>query len=165
MKTARNLLVLTVVGATLVAFRGVPLRAEDKDEIKLTDEEQKILDLTNKERAAHDLPPLKLNTTLIKVARAHSANMAKQGKMEHELDGKKPSERVLDAGYDYETMAENIAAGEDWPTRDVMEGWMKSDKHRANILDKDVDEIGIGIATDSKGKKFYTQEFGKEFKK
>src|SRR5438132_14077986 len=79
-------------------------RAEDKPEVKLTDEEQKILDMTNKERADAKLPPLKVNMTLVKVARAHSANMAKQGKMEHELDGKSPSQRLLDAGYDYGSM-------------------------------------------------------------
>ena len=61
--------------------------------------------------------------------------------MEHELDGKKPSQRILDAGYDYQTISENIAAGEDWPTRDVMKGWMESEKHRANILDASYREV------------------------
>ncbi len=156
-------------GLIVVLFGAVvqvgPLRADDKPDIKLTDEEQKILDLTNKERAEAKLPALKINATLVKVARAHSANMAKQGKMEHELDGKKPSQRLLDAGYEYESMRENIAAGEDWPIADVMKGWMESKPHRTNILSDDVDEIGIGIARDGKGKKYYTQVFGKEMKK
>ncbi len=142
-----------------------PLHAEDKPDVKLTAEEQKILDMTNKERAAKDLPPLKLNSTLVKTARAHSENMAKQGKMEHNLDGKTPGQRVLAAGYDYESVRENIAAGENWPTSDVMKGWMESKPHRENILAKDIDEIGIGVVSDGKGKLFYTQDFGKQQKK
>src|ERR1051326_4867877 len=153
-----------LAGSIAVGFRSALWGADDKPEIKLTDEEQKIFELTNKERAAADLPPLKLNPILMKVARAHSANMAKQGKMEHELDGKNPAQRLDDAGYDYESMRENIAAGEGWATGAVMKGWMESDKHRANILNKVVDEFGVGIVTDSKGRKYYTQEFGKQAK-
>jgi uncharacterized protein YkwD len=101
----------------------------------------------------------------VKTARAHSENMGKQGKMEHNLDGKTPGQRVLAAGYDYESIRENIAAGENWPTADVMKGWMESKAHRENILAKDIDEIGIGVVSDGKGKLFYTQDFGKQFKK
>ena len=131
---------------------------------KLTDPEQKILDQTNKERAAKDLPPLMLNPTLTKVARAHSANMAKQGKMDHVLDGKKPGDRLLDAGYDYADFGENIASGQNWSVDAVMKGWMESPQHRKNILSDEVNEIGVGIASDDKGTDFYTVEFGKRRK-
>src|ERR1051326_7683961 len=86
--------------------------AEDK--LKLSDDEQKILDLTNAARAKEKLPALKANATLFKVARAHSKNMAKKGEMKHELDGKTPAQRVEAAGYDYRATGENIAAGAGW---------------------------------------------------
>jgi uncharacterized protein YkwD len=164
MKCRTYLVWVFVLGAPS-SFLIPAVYAEDKPEIKLTAEEQKILDMTNKERADAKLPPLMFNATLVKVARAHSANMAKQGKMEHELDGKKPSQRLLDAGYDYQSMRENIAWGEDWPVDAVMKGWMESEKHRENILSKEVDEVGIGVASDGKGKKYYTVDFGKQLKK
>ena len=66
--------------------------------------------MTNKARAKEKLPPLKLNSVLTKVARAHSANMAKQEKMEHELDGKNPSQRIKEAGY-----AASCTARRMWP--------------------------------------------------
>src|SRR5262249_53773509 len=133
---------------------------DDKD-TKLSKDEQLILELTNEARAKEKLPPLKANATLLRVARAHSANMAKQQKMEHDLDGKTPAQRIEDAGYDYKSMGENIAEG-DKPVsiRMIFKGWMDSPGHREHILSPKFDEIGIGIASD-KGKRYYTQVFGK----
>jgi uncharacterized protein YkwD len=138
--------------------------AQDKPKLKLTDDEQKVLDMTNKERTARNLPTLKINETLTKVARGHSANMAKQGKMEHVLDGKGIVERVLGAGYEYAHVRENIAAGHDWSIDTVMKGWLDSRPHRENMLADDVDEIGIGIVSDGKGNDYYTQVFAKKRK-
>src|SRR5258708_1149132 len=85
--------------------------AEDKKDEKpgLTKEEQQIFELTNKAREKEKLPPLKLNAVLVKVARGHSANMAKHEEMEHELDGKNPAQRIKDAGYAASWGGENIA--------------------------------------------------------
>jgi uncharacterized protein YkwD len=106
---------------------------------------------------------LKVNATLLKVARAHAANMAKQHKMEHILDDKNPSQRIEKAGYDFRSVGENIAAGEKGATIDaIFKGWMESEKHRDNILSPKYDEIGLGLATDDKGETYYTQDFGKQ---
>ena len=56
--------------------------------------------------------------------------------------------------------AENIAEGENSTIPQVFEGWMESKGHRENILKPEYHEIGLGIATDDKGKVFYTQVFG-----
>src|SRR6266849_8990868 len=91
----------------------VLVAAEDPaPKVELSEVEQAILDATNKEREKENLPPLKPNKILCEVARAHSANMAKQGKMEHELDGKTPADRVKAAGYIHAHMAENIAVSD-----------------------------------------------------
>jgi uncharacterized protein YkwD len=88
--------------------------------------------------------------------------MALQGKMEHILDGKKPSDRIRAVGYRHQAVAENIAMGEPGlPLADVMKGWMDSPNHRAMILHTKLTEIGIGIARDKDGQLFYTQVFAR----
>jgi uncharacterized protein YkwD len=144
-----------------------PLAADDPkaaDEPKkekafqMTDEEKQVLEMTNAERAKKDLPPLKANPTLIKVARLHSANMAKQGIMSHFLDGKSPAQRATAGGYDWTRIAENVANSDGAPLKDIMEGWMNSKIHRENILRTGLEEIGIGIARNDK-EVYYTQLF------
>ncbi|HEX5268931.1 MAG TPA: CAP domain-containing protein [Gemmataceae bacterium] len=150
--------------AVLLLGAGVALAADGKtDEPKLSKDEQRILDLTNDARAKEKLPPLKANAVLMKVARAHAANMAKQHKMEHVLDDKNPSQRIDKAGYDYRSVGENIAAGEKGATiAAIFKGWMESKVHRDNILSPKYEEIGIGLATDDKGETYYAQDFGKQ---
>src|SRR4051794_17245954 len=79
----------------------------------LSSTEKEVLKLINKERAKEELPALKPSAALNKVARAHSANMAKQGKMEHELDGQSPFDRIKSSGYKYRFAGENIAFGDE----------------------------------------------------
>jgi uncharacterized protein YkwD len=122
--------------------------------------EKVLLDLTNKERAKEKLSPLKPSPTLFKVARAHSANMAKQDQANHVLDGKNPSQRTLAAGYDYKHLGENIADTDGAPMGVIMKGWMNSKHHRDNILKPEYTEIGLGIVRSGKGIIYYTQLFG-----
>src|SRR5438270_13631620 len=126
----------TLLAGVLLLGLTVGARA-DEPKVELTAEEKAVLELTNQERAKEKLPPLKPNPILMKVARAHSKNMAKQEKLAHELDGKKPHERAEDAGYKLGWIGENCAAGSDpYPAKDVMKGWMESAGHRGNILGK-----------------------------
>jgi uncharacterized protein YkwD len=154
------LLVLSMWSAPLA-------RSEQKEKPKfeMSEEEKTLLELTNKERAKEKLPPLEANPLLFKLARAHSANMAKKGEMNHVLDGKGPSERAKDAGYDYLNLAENVATAENTPLADVMKGWMESKIHRDNILGKEVTEIGLGVVRTEKGEYYFTQVFGRPKKK
>jgi uncharacterized protein YkwD len=148
---------------TFLAAPALPLApAEDKKEapkFEMTKEEEKLLELTNKERAKEKLPALRPNPVLFQVARRHSTNMAKQSKMEHVLDRKNPAQRVLDAGYDYGKVAENIAMSDrpGAPLTAIMKGWMESQLHRDNLLSDRVTEIGLGIAKNDKGEFYYTQ--------
>jgi len=140
-------------------------RAGRDQAFKLSDEEKQVLDLTNAERQKEKLPPLKPNPILFKVARGHSENMARQGKMEHVLDGKTPFDRLKAAGYKYAKGGENIAAGDEKiPFDAVMKAWMESKVHRENILYPDFTEIGLGLVHDGKGKLYYTQVFARPFK-
>ncbi len=119
---------------------------KDPPTLKLSDDEQTLLDLTNAERAKEKLPPFTPNPKLFQAARAHSANMAKKGEMKHVLDGKAPEQRLDDVQYDWHKCGENIAWGEGVSLQEIMKGWMDSKAHREHILSPDFTEIGVGVA-------------------
>jgi uncharacterized protein YkwD len=129
------------------------------DDIKLTQEEQTVIDLTNAERKKADLKPLAINPKLTAAARAHAANMAKQEKLEHTLDEKAFTDRAKEAGYDYGHLGENIARNDGAP-KAVVEGWMTSEPHKENILNKEYTEIGVAVAKSAKGERYWVQVFG-----
>ena len=130
------------------------------DEKTLSKDEQAVLDLTNAERKVANLPALKVNEKLLGAARAHAANMAKQGKLEHVLDGKSDSDRTKAAGYESGFVGENIA----WNSKDAkatVELWMNSQGHKDNLLSKAYTEIGVAVARNEKGEPYWVQVFGK----
>jgi uncharacterized protein YkwD len=131
------------------------------DKFEMTPDEKTILDLVNAEREKNKAMPLKPSPLLFKVARAHSANMAKQNKMDHVLDGKNPVQRVQEAGYKSPWIGENVAAGYEFGAKDAFKAWMESKPHRENIQNGTYQEIGIGIARSEKGELYYTQVFAR----
>jgi uncharacterized protein YkwD len=142
----------------------LPLAAQEKkddtpDALKPTKEEQELIDLTNAERKKADLKPLAPNPQLTAAARGHAANMANQDKLEHTLDDKTPTGRVKAAGYKYRQTGENIAWGAENP-KQVVEGWMDSEPHRENILKEEFTEIGVAVAKNEKGERYWVQVFG-----
>ena len=90
--------------------------------------------------------PLAWNDRLEQAAFGHSADMATNDYFAHESqDGRTPAERVSAAGYAWSAIGENIAAG--YPdVAAVVDGWMKSPGHCANIMTADFREIGMGCA-------------------
>lgn len=125
-----------------------------------------VLELTNAERLKAGLSPLTLNLELSKAAQTHSQNMAIQDFFNHTgLDGSSPSDRARTAGY-LSGVAENIAAGQSTP-EEVVQAWMESPGHRENILNPNVQVIGIGYfyLEDDPGnvryQHYWNQEFGK----
>lgn len=138
------------------------LPAARAGEIDSSSVSKQIIEFTNRERKRKDLPPLTPSSSLFKVAQAHSKNMAKQEKMEHNLDGKTPLQRVRAAGYAYARIHENIAAGDPQvPLADLMKAWMNSKGHRDNILNDQCTQIGVGVARGKNGQVYYTQLFGR----
>ncbi|MDX3763112.1 CAP domain-containing protein [Streptomyces sp. AK02-04a] len=117
----------------------------------------RILQLVNKERAAAGLHPLTLNSRLTKAAQAHSDEMARTGKYSHDgPDGSSPGDRIQRAGYGWSRWAENIHHRPGSPEA-IMADWMNSPAHRANILNPNLREIGIGVDA---GSSYWTQDFG-----
>jgi uncharacterized protein YkwD len=73
-------------------------------------------------------------------------------------DGKSPFDRMTAAGYRYRMAAENIAAGYATPQA-VVDGWMNSPGHRANILNCGLTQIGVGYATGGSYRTYWTEDF------
>lgn len=106
-------------------------------------EVQRVVDLTNQERAAAGCSALRVSNLLNEAAQGHSQNMALHDFFSHTgWDGSSPWDRMEAVGYTAGA-AENIAAGYSTPDA-VMAAWMGSSGHRANILNCSLTEIGIG---------------------
>lgn len=121
-------------------------QASDVSVCGTPDPAQEVIYLTNIERFNNGgLPPLKGVTELMNSSYLHSVAMAERNFFAHcDLDTKKlPWTRMQDAGYHYSWAGENIAAGYTVPAS-VMNGWMNSSGHRANILSTNFREIGVG---------------------
>lgn len=122
---------------------------------------QQVLVLVNQQRAAATPPaaPLAWHAGVAQVAFNHSADMAARGFFAHNNpDGQSPFDRLAAAGISYSAAGENIAAGyADAAT--VMNAWMNSSGHRANILNTNYTEIGIGVKHGGSYGTYWTQVF------
>jgi uncharacterized protein YkwD len=127
---------------------------------------QQVLNLTNVERTKSGLQPLRLNDKLNQSAQAHSQDMAIADYFSHTgANGSNAGDRAASAGYYYSSLGENIAAGYITP-QEVVQGWMNSPGHRANIMNAGYQELGVGyyyLANDTGNVNYnyyWTQEFG-----
>ncbi|WP_433431212.1 CAP domain-containing protein [Nonomuraea sp. CA-141351] len=122
--------------------------------------ENEVLRLTNAERAKGGCAPLKLDPLLRAAAFGHSSDMAKQGYFDHaSKDGRDFMDRIRAAGFSGgRAFAENIAFGQPTPAS-VVEGWMNSPGHRANIMNCAYNLIGVGAAKNAQGRIYWTQDF------
>ncbi|MSR53465.1 MAG: CAP domain-containing protein [Gemmataceae bacterium] len=125
----------------------------------LSEDEKGVLDWTNAQRKAAGLAELVANEKLTLVARAHSANMAKYSKLDHNLGGS-VGDRVRAAGYGFSAAGENIAWNSSTPGETV-KLWMNSSGHRANIMNGNYSEIGVAVAMNARGEPYWAQIFGK----
>lgn len=124
-----------------------------------------IAGLTNAQRSNAGAPPLRVSSQLMQAAQLHAQQMARFQRMQHEISGARypaPTDRLAAVGYSWQTYGENIAEGQTTAAA-VMDSWMKSSGHRANILNGAFREIGIGYARDSAGRPYYVQVFGTPF--
>ncbi|MFI8263143.1 MULTISPECIES: sigma-70 family RNA polymerase sigma factor [unclassified Streptomyces] len=118
-----------------------------------------VIALVNSERAAAGCGPLKEDPKLQSAAQGHSDDMAARDFFDHtNPDGADPGKRTTAAGYRWSTYGENIARGQQ-TAASVMDSWMKSPGHRANILNCSFKDIGVGIHT-GPGGPWWTQNFG-----
>jgi uncharacterized protein YkwD/stress response protein SCP2 len=119
-----------------------------------------VVALTNRERARAGLPPLTADPLLTRAAQAYSTDMAARAFYSHTSpEGTQPWDRAAAAGSRHRSIGENIACGQRSPA-EVVEGWMNSPGHRANILKPGFTHIGIGFAGGGPRGTYWTQLFG-----
>ena len=137
-------------------------QSEPADEIR--EFELRVLELTNIERARNSLQPLVWHEAASGAARAHSADMQHSGQLSHTgSDGSNVGQRLERVGVtDWWAWGENVAAGQTTPEA-VVEAWMNSTGHRANILNPDFTHLGVGLtrqaAAPGRMPTFWTQKF------
>lgn len=128
--------------------------------------EQRIFELTNRERQRHNLPVLRYETGLADLARRHSQNMLQRDFFDHrdpqglEVAGRQeryyPQIMLIHIG---ENLFKIVDSRRNFSSAEIVDGWMNSPGHRANILNRDFTHIGVGVVV--RGNKLYaTQNFG-----
>jgi uncharacterized YkwD family protein/spore coat assembly protein SafA len=106
--------------------------------------EVQVQQIVNQERSKAGLKPLVMDWELQRVARTKSCDMATTGYFSHQSpDYGSPFDMMKSFGIKYRTAGENIAKGQRTP-QEVMQSWMNSSGHRANILKGDFTHIGVG---------------------
>jgi hypothetical protein len=140
-----------------------PLRSL-KEANQATLSEDGIINWTNQQRAFNGLPALAENTKLVQAALTKAQDMLKNQYFEHvSPSGTGPSELADNAGYDFIAIGENLALGNFAGDQDLVQAWMDSPGHRANILNSRYREIGVAaIRGVFEGKRVWlaVQEFG-----
>lgn len=125
-----------------------------------------IIWFTNNYRVQHGLNPLTLSSQLRNSAYYKSQDMFRHNYFAHERpsNGMGFDNFIDNQGYDFIKIAENLARGEFATSKSVVDAWINSPTHRANILDASYTEIGVSVdrgTLDGKEVTVITQHFGK----
>lgn len=134
----RTILCLSVLGAATACDESPTGLAADPDV-------QTFVDLMNDHRLSVGCDPLTWVEPVAEVAHAHSVDMVDRGFFAHtNPDGQSPFDRMRDAGLTLSRGAENIAYGYATPEA-VLQAWLDSPGHRANIENCSLTEHGVGL--------------------
>ncbi|MBR4410536.1 MAG: hypothetical protein IKV72_00855 [Firmicutes bacterium] len=118
-----------------------------------------VVNLVNQQRQKAGLSGLKSDSELTRLAQLKAEDMAAKGYFSHTSPTYGSAFDMLKkAGYSYRTAGENIAMGQK-TAETVMNGWMNSSGHRANILGSGYTKIGVGYAVNAKGTPYWVQIF------
>jgi uncharacterized protein YkwD len=126
---------------TQAAKPQAPTTQAQQQELELHSVEMQVIEHTNKQRARYGLRPLRVDFGLIRSARRHTQWMTHNHSLQHS------------AGH-----AENIAMGQNSPS-EVLNTWMNSSGHRANILNAGYTRIGVAAYRTPQGTTYWCQQF------
>jgi uncharacterized protein YkwD len=126
-------LIFTGIVSCIAAFGQTVARAE-----------RDLFFAINQARRAQGLPALRWDDALAVAARRHAAVMAEHGEAQHQFAGESSlSARVKETGAHFSWLSENVTQG---PNAEFIHTqFMNSANHRANVLDRDMDSIGVGV--------------------
>ena len=120
---------------------------------------RKVAERVNEERNSAGLSSLTLDSELSRVAQKKAEDMRDNGYFSHTSPTYgSPFDMMKQFGISYSTAGENIAKGQRTP-ESVMNAWMNSQGHRANILNSSYEKIGVGYCTDENGTTYWVQMF------
>jgi Cysteine-rich secretory protein family len=106
--------------------------------------ESMLLDAANHSRAAAGLPAVQWDAALAAAARQHAQRMAQYNTISHQFPGELPlQQRAMQTGARFSLIAENVAEG--LTVLGLHTQWMNSPPHRANLLDREVNAVGIAV--------------------
>ncbi len=141
-----------------VAVKSVPAAPVEPNDI-----EKRAFEQTNLVRVKNGLRPFTWDADICRMARIHSESMSRNRYFSHVTpEGMRLPDRARAAGIlQFSTLGENIAysQGYDDPAAYVVEQWMQSKKHRANILSNEFRAMAIGSFVGPDGSIFLTQTF------
>ena len=121
-----------------------PKESTNQAAYSLSQFEQEVVTLTNKERTKYGLQPLKIDLKVSEVARLKSSDMKTNGYFSHTSPTYgSPFDMMKQFGIQYRAAGENIAMGQRSP-QEVVTAWMNSEGHRKNILSSNFTHIGVG---------------------
>lgn len=121
--------------------------------------EDQVIKLVNVQRSRRGLQSLRKNTTLAKIARYKAQDMVNRHYFSHiSPTYGSPFKMMENFRIRFSAAGENIAMGQRTP-QEVMNAWMNSPGHRANILSPSYSQIGVGFAKNKNGVCYWTQEF------
>ncbi|MGB8580060.1 MAG: CAP domain-containing protein [Candidatus Sulfotelmatobacter sp.] len=124
-----------------------------------TPAEQQLFASVNQARRNAQLPALKWNDALATAAKRHAGVMAQRGEAQHGFAGEPAlASRVTQAGARFVWLSENVALGS--RVEAIEAEFFRSPNHRANILDSDMDSVGVGIV-ERGGQLFAVEDFSK----
>ena len=139
-----------------VAMVGIMLCWSAYGEMPVLRVERELFASVNQARRAQGLSPLRWDESLATAARRHAKVMAERGSAQHGFEGEPSlSARVKQAGAHFSWLSENVIQGPS--TEFIHVQFMKSPPHRANILDRDMDSIGIGVV-EQRGQLFAVED-------
>jgi hypothetical protein len=148
-----------VVWLLLLALFTVARDAGASDVTRSRGWEERMLDEINAERGQRGLPRLRADRRLEKAAAAHSRLMAVRNRLAHRLPGEPElRDRVAATDLRFNAVAENV--GYSTRVEDLHRNLMRSRGHRANLLSRKYDAIGIAIF-ESGGRHYVTQDFAR----
>ena len=122
-----------------------------------------VIDYANVDRTSAQTAPLQVNAFLTKAAQLKAEDMARRSYFSHNgPTGEAPWFWFDQVGYKYVYAGENLAL-DFYDSNEVNQAWLASPKHRANIMDKNFTDIGVGLATgkfEGQDRVFIVQLFG-----
>ncbi len=146
--------VLGLLGATDLAARCTPPPAI----VQVVNVQDAVVASVNGQRGNAGLAPVAIDERLTSAAQSHANDIAQRGVLTHTgSGGTNAGQRISVYGYGWTTWAENAAAGQRTPA-EVMNSWMKSAGHKANILNSSMVNIGVAAAVGSNGVTYWVME-------